>query len=461
MRVLREAFLGILATCLLVSAVVGTGITAKTIYDIEMDINYAAAARKQLANQYAQVEEKLQAARSENDIVAAAEYEMLLNAIVLIDRRVNIIAIGDQVQQTKEAYIQDEWNKFVAEKVIGVMGWGFGSIGFGEVTDSYISGRNWPPRSNFVTYNPVTDQNVRIILGGRPELTVITFSDEIADFGNMTLEIFDKIRSEQAKEGELMSAYDAQKFISAQLENLEDIRPLPSDIGKYIASSMIRKGKKEGAHISDQEERNKFARDWACKRLTELARAQSTSSSEGMDRSESLWAAVDFLCGSTSGNVAQEAQAQTEISSKEKSGESAKEAGTVSYDGLYTGVLKIADQDDTGTRVLNSSVSLEVAGDKVSVTIEHTVYYEAIINGDCFATLTQLHKGEGTLNNPLSIDLVCQSYNLSTEGNGCGSYKERYDADSPVGRTAKLTGNFIDSSHFEGSFLNKELSLAK
>jgi len=459
LRVLREAFLSILATSLLLYGVVNAGITAKTIYDIEMDINYAAAARQQLVKQYTRVEEKRDAALRENDIVAASEYEMLLDAITLIDRRVNIIAIGEQVQQTKEAFLEDQWAKFVAERVIGAMGWGFSRIGFGEVTDTYIKGRNWPPRSNFVTYNPVTDQNVRIILGGRPELTIIKFSDEISDFGKMTLEIFDQIRSKQANKCELMTAYDAQKFISEQLEKLEGIRALPSDIGTYIASSMIRKGEKAGSHISDQEELSEFARDWACKRLTELATAQSTVSPAGLERSEALWSAVDMICGALPGSVAKEPQGQTDVIVKEKSEESAKEEGTGAYDGLYRGELKT--EDNAGTRILNSSVVLEVAGDKVTVTIEHTVYFEAIINGDCFATLTQLYKGEGTLNNPVSIDLVCKSYNLSTEGGGCGSYKERYDADNPVGRTAKFIGNFVDSSHFEGSFLNLKLSLAK
>lgn len=461
MRVLREAFLALMATALAISGLVGVGVTAKSIYDIEMDINYAAAARQQLAKQYAQVEEKLDAALRENDIVAAAEYEIMLDVITLIDRRVNIIAINDQVQQAKDAFLEDSWNKFVAEQVIGVTGWGFGRIGFGEVTDAYIKGRNWPPRSNFVTFNPVTSQNVRIILGSRPELTVVIFRDNITDFGNMILETVDQMRSEQEKNSGLMSAYDAQQYINAQLEKFEGIRPLPPDIGAYIAASMIRKGQKESAHISDQAELSDFARDWACKRLTELALEQSTNSPSGMERSEALWAAVDMLCGSSSGSDSEEVQGQTEVSVKEESEQPAQEAGAGSYDGLYLGALTSASQDDTNTKILSSSVNLEVKGDMVSVTIDYTVSYNAFIGRDCTATLTQSYKGEGTFNKELSVDLVCQSYSLSTAGGECGSYKESFDRDSPVGRSSKLKGSFIDATHFEGSFLNLEMSLAK
>jgi len=324
MRVLREGVSVIIVTALLIFAAVSTGVNANTIYDIEMDRHYVSAAREHLASQYEEVKEKLDIARRENDVVAAAEYEMILDTISLIDRRVNIIAIGDQVEQTKEAFIEDQWSKFVAEKIIGAVGYGIGRIGFGKVTDTYMKGKNWPPRSNFVTYNPVTNQNVRIILGGRPELNVTRFSDEISDFGKITLEIFDKMRSGAAKNGGLMSPYDAQKFISEQLEKINGIRPLPSDIGVYIASSMIRQGIKEGGHIGDEEELDEFARDWACQKLTKMATEQYTRTSADVDRSEALWAAVSMICGSSSGSVSEEAPAE-EIAEEDASAEEAAE----------------------------------------------------------------------------------------------------------------------------------------
>ena len=341
MRVLREGFTAILASALMILAVISTGVNAKTIYDIEMDRNYVSAAREQLASQYEEVKEKLDIARRENDLVAAAECEMVLDTISLIDRRVNIIAISDQVEQTKEAFIEDQWSKFVAEKIIGVVGWGISRIGFGKVTDTYMKGKNWPPRSNFVTYDPVTGENVRIILGNRPELTVTRFSDELSDFGKTTLEIFDKIRSQAAKDGGLMSPYDAQRFISEQLENIEGIQPLPSDIGTYIASSMARQGIKEGSHIGDEKERDEFARDWACQQLTKLATEQSTRTSADVDRSEALWAAVDVICGTSSGTVSEEEPAEEaaeeEIAEEDASAEEAAEVEEeIKYEGRYT-----------------------------------------------------------------------------------------------------------------------------
>jgi hypothetical protein len=455
MRVLREGATAIIASTLLIFAVVSTGVQARTIYDIEMDRHYVSAAKEQLANQYEVVKEKLDIARSENDAVAAAEYEMILDTISLIDRRVNIIAIGDQVEQTKEAFIEDQWSKFVAEKVIGVMGWGLGRIGFGKVTDAYIKGRNWPPGSNFVTYNPVTDQNVRIILGGRPELTVTRLSDEISDFGNITLEIFDNMRGEAAKNKELMSPYDAQKFISRQLEKIEDIRPLPSDIGVYIASSMIRQGINEGSHISNQEELDEFARDWACRKLTEMATDQSTSTSEGVDRSQALWAAVNMICGSSSDSSSVETpEEETAVEAVEAEEGSSEYTG--SYEGLYEGELKV-HKEGTGAKLSNSSAVLEVIGDRVFIAMDYSIYFEAILDGSCFATLTISYKGEGRLENPLSMDLVVQSYDIAVEGDGCGNYKENYD----IGSSATLKGSFIDENNFEGRFLNLDVRFVK
>ena len=455
MRVLREGVTAILASALMILAVVSTGVNAKTIYDIEMDRNYVSAAREQLASQYEEVKEKLDIARRENDAVAAAECEMVLDTISLIDRRVNIVAISDQVEQTKEAFIEDQWSKFVAEKIIGVMGWGVSRIGFGKVTDTYMKGKNWPPRSNFVTYDPVTGENVRIILGNRPELTVTIFSDELSDFGKTTLEIFDKMRSQAAKDGGLMSPYDAQRFISEQLENIGGIQPLPSDIGTYIASSMIRQGIKEGSHIGDEKERDEFARDWACQQLTKMATEQSTRTSADVERSEALWAAVDMICGtssdSASGETPEEETAEEAVEAEEGSSEH-----TGSYEGLYEGELKV-HKEGTETKLLNSSAVLEVVGDKVLITMDYSIYFEAILDGSCFAALTISYKGEGRLENPLSMDLVVQSYDIAVEGDGCGNYKENYD----IGSSATLKGSFIDENNFEGRFLNLDVRFVK
>ena len=403
MRVLREGVTAILATCLLIFAVVSTGVQAKTIYNIEMDRYYVSAAKEQLASQYEEVKEKLDIARSENDVVAAAEYEMILDTISLIDRRVNMVAIGDQVEQTKEAFIEDQWSKFVAEKVIGVMGWGLGRIGFGKVTDTYMKGKNWPPGSNFLTHNPVTDQNVRIILGGRPDLTVTRLSDEISDFGKITLEIFDKMRSEAAKNGGSMSPYDAQKFISEQLEKIEGIRPLPSDIGVYIASSMIRQGIKEGGHISDEGELDEFARDWACQRLTKMAEEQSTSSSADLDRSEALWEAVNMICGSSSGSVSEEA---TEEEIVEEVVEAEEEEVTtpssnkeMEYEGRYIITFQ-GDTDSEGDFVLYifTDGSATAKWRKDDTTFWQSVYGKHYNNGSFDIEVNQHVRLKGTFN---------------------------------------------------------------
>ena len=211
----------LMTTISLALGVVNAGMNFGTIYDLEMDRHYVAAAEQQLAEQYEKVAEKLDEARRKNDTAAAAEYETVLNDIRLIRDRSNVVAIGRQVEQRKAAFIEEQWSVFVADKAASFVSWGIGKTGFGKVTDAYMRGNNWPPGKNFVTWNPVSGQNQRFILGNRPELVVTQFSDELGKFMDAILNGFDVARSATAQE-DIQSALDASTYVSGQLEELEN-----------------------------------------------------------------------------------------------------------------------------------------------------------------------------------------------------------------------------------------------
>ncbi len=458
MKVLREAF-SIVAGILLIMGVVSKAVTANTIYDIETDKHYASETRKILKGQEKQLQERLAQARREGDIVAESECEMMLDAIRLIDERVNPVAIARQVDQTKAAFLEDEWNKFKAETVIGIAGYGASRIGFGKVTGTYMKGESWPPRSNFLTYDPLTQEKVRIILGNRPKLTAVTFSDDIADLGGMIFEIFDGLRSGRKQDAQQMSAYEGWKFTTEHLQQLQGMRPLPKDLGAYIAISMARQGIQEGSHITEQDKREDFARNWACERLRKIAIEQQTRTATERDRSEALWVAVRILCDPA--DIAADDAKQDPVTEEVKEETSAEKTGIGSYDGYYEGIIKDSKTGD----VLDGKAVLEVSGNTVTVAVDYTVRFTAIFAKDgtpvCTATLSPIRKGEGRFANPLSMELVLEAYALQVEGEGCGNYKERYYKDVVIGSTTTLTGTFMDENNFEGRFLNLDLIVSK
>ncbi len=208
----------------------------KTIVEMETDRYYVAETEKLLAEQYNAAEEKLEMARFQNDPMAVAEYETLLKNIRLLRDRSNVVAIGRQVEQKKATFIKEQWDVFVADMSIRAVTWGMGKVGFGKVTDTFMRGKNWPPGSNFAVWNPLAGQSQRIILGSKPELVAIQFSDELADFMSAILTGFDVARTVSAPE-DIRQAADANTFVTDELASGDGMRPLPKDIGDYLASS--------------------------------------------------------------------------------------------------------------------------------------------------------------------------------------------------------------------------------
>lgn len=118
MKVLREG-VSIILGVLLIMGVVSKAVTASTIYDIEMGKHYASETREKLEDHEKQMEERLAQARREGDTIEIAQCEMMLDAIRLIEARVNPVAIARDVDRTKQAFLEDEWNKFKADMVMG------------------------------------------------------------------------------------------------------------------------------------------------------------------------------------------------------------------------------------------------------------------------------------------------------------------------------------------------------
>jgi len=284
--------IAILSTVALALGVVSAGINFKTIYEIEMDRHILAATEQQLAEQYGAIEEKLEEARWQNNAIAAAEYETMLNDILLIRNRSNVAAIGRQVEQRKAAFIADQWSIFQANLATDIVSWGVGKIGFGKVTDSYMRSRNWPPGGSFVTWNPASGQAERFILGSSPELVGVEFSDELGDFMSAILNGFDVARSITANES-IQVASDASAFVSDELGEAEGLRPLPADIGDYLAASLVKKVKRENPQIATESlvEQAVFVRQQACQQLKDMY----LNEQRDQHRVEALRAALDKL----------------------------------------------------------------------------------------------------------------------------------------------------------------------
>ncbi len=299
----------IATTIALALGVVSAGLNFNTIYDIEMDRHYVAVTEQQLAEQYTAVEEKLLDARSRNDTVAVAEYNTILNGIQLVRTRSNVVAIGRQVEQKKQAFIDEQWSVFQANVAIGIVSWGMGKIGFGKVTDTYTRGNNWPPGSNVAVWNPLAGQGERIILGSKPELIVAEFSDELADFMNAVLNGFDVARTVTAAEGDIQSALDASTFVSEEIDEIKNVRPLPKDIGDYLAASMVKQIKRANPQIATEPigDQAVFIRQQACQNL----KTKWLDEQRDLHRAEAVWKAIQKLeCDQLNKEAAQPEQDQ-------------------------------------------------------------------------------------------------------------------------------------------------------
>lgn len=283
------AIIGALAMGL---AVVSSAVNIKTIVELETDRYYVAETEKLLSDQYSAAAEKLEIARFQNDTMAIAEYEALLKNISLLRDRSNVSAIGRQVEQKKSAFIEEQWSVFVADTSISAVTWGLGKVGFGKVADNFMLGRNWPPKSSVAVWNPLAGQTQRIILGSKPELMAVEFSDELADFMSAILNGFDVARSASAPE-DIRLAADANTFVMDELAKMGNLRPLPSEIGDYLASSIIKKIIRENPQLAGESDLTRaiFGRQQACTRLQKLWQEEQSD----VIRSEGILHAMNRL----------------------------------------------------------------------------------------------------------------------------------------------------------------------
>ena len=287
--------LTILATVALVLGVASAGMNAKTIYEIESDRGYVAAAEKVLQEQRRKVEEELAAARSRGDAVAVAQAEVLRDSLRLIERRSNVAAIGRQVEQTKASFLDEQWQQFKADLALRGISAGASRIGFGKVQDSYIRGTNWPPdpAKSIAIWDPKAKQAVRIMLeGDRPSLTVIQFGDDLEDTLTVVLNGYDVLKSSTGTGGQPRTAGEALEQIREALQRLGDLRPLPDTVGEYVAASLVKQARTDNPQIAglSPEEQAAFLRDQACDRL----RAMQAGASD-LERSDALRAAQALL----------------------------------------------------------------------------------------------------------------------------------------------------------------------
>ncbi len=294
--------IALVTTVALALGVVNTGLNFKTIYDIEMDRHFIAATEQQLAEQSEKVAEKLEEARQRNDVLAAAEYETMLSDIRLIRDRSNVAAIGRQVEQQKTAFIEEQWSVFVADQATNLVSWGMGKVGFGNVSGRFMRGSGWPVGKNILTWDPVAKQAERVILGSSPDLVAIQFSDELGEFMSAILNGFDVARSVTANQ-DIQSAQEASTYVSGQLDEVENMRPLPADIGDYLAASLVKKVKRQNPQIASESlvEQAVFVRQQACQQLKDLWLNEQGD----QHRAEALRAALDKLeCDKIAGDAA-------------------------------------------------------------------------------------------------------------------------------------------------------------
>lgn len=281
----------ILTALALALGVASAGMNAKTIYDIESDRGYVAAADELLREKRAEIEERRAEARSREDTVAEAQAEVLLATLHLVERRANVAAIGRQVEQTKDSFLEEQWRQFTADLLLKGVSAGATRIGFGKLQDAYVRGTNWPPdpSKSAVIFDPKAKQAVRIMLeGDRPVLEVIQFSDDLADTLTVVLSGFSVMKGATGSEGQAETAGEAWGQVREGLERIQDLEPLPDSLGAFIAASLVKQTRADNPQIAglSSSEQEDFLRDQTCKRLRELVEAEPD-----VDRAAALLAA--------------------------------------------------------------------------------------------------------------------------------------------------------------------------
>ena len=281
----------ILTAVALALGVASAGMNAKTIYDIETDRGYVAAADELLREQRADIEAQLAAARSREDPVAEAQAEALLATVRLVERRANVAAVGRQVEQTKDSFLEEQWQQFKADLMLKGVSAGATRMGFGKLQDAYVRGTNWPPdpSKSAVIFDPRAKQAVRIMLeGDRPVLEVTQFSDDLADTLTVVLSGYSVMKGATGSEGQADTAEEAWDQVREGLERIQDMQPLPDTLGSYIAASLVRQAQADNPQIAglSSSEQADFLRDQTCARLRKLMELEPD-----VDRAAALLAA--------------------------------------------------------------------------------------------------------------------------------------------------------------------------
>ena len=281
----------ILTAVALALGVASAGMNAKTIYDIETDRGYVAAADEMLREQRADIEAQLAEARSQEDPVAEARAEALLATLHLVERRANVAAVGRQVEQTKDSFLEEQWQQFKADLMLKGVSAGATTMGFGKLQDAYVRGTNWPPdpSKSAVIFDPTAKQAVRIMLeGDRPVLEVTQFSDDLADTLTVVLSGYSVMKGATGSEDQADTAEESWDQVREGLERIRDLQPLPDTLGGYIAASLVKQARADNPQIAglSPSEKEDFLREQTCERLRKLVEAEPD-----VDRAAALQAA--------------------------------------------------------------------------------------------------------------------------------------------------------------------------
>ena len=179
-------------------------------------------------------------------------------------------AIVRQSIQEREAFLEDQWAVFKTTVAGYGLARGANAIGFGKVTGSHMRGTNWPPNPNnsIVLDDPTRQQMTRILLASdRPILEVMDYIDELGSFfGAVQSGLEVSRRTAPDGDQELLSGRDAHAAATEALERLAGMRPLPPQIGDYLARAAVRRAERDNPQIAalSDEERIPFLRDRAC-----------------------------------------------------------------------------------------------------------------------------------------------------------------------------------------------------
>lgn len=286
----------IMTTIALMLGVVSTANTGATTYEKHTNVTYAQATAELLRNQQADITAQIAQARYEGDALREAEYQAMLGTLRTLERRLNPDAVVRQSLQEREAFLDDQWQVFKTTVVSYGVTKGLSATGFGKVAGSHMRGTNWPPDPNksLVLYDPTTRQMTRVLLApDRPILEIIDYTEEIGSFFDGIQNSLEVVRNTApVGDQDLLSGRDAYTVASEGLERMTGMRPLPANVGDYLARAAVRRAERDNAQVAGlpDEERIPFLRDQACARLLPLYGAESDRY-----RSETLLAALSEL----------------------------------------------------------------------------------------------------------------------------------------------------------------------